>query len=63
MYVSLNNMNWFFLLGVEESGDERGCCHVLLTGFSYLIFILTFPLSIFVCLKVGVLFNEDIYYL
>lgn len=38
---------------INENNDENyGCCAYILVGLSYLIFVLTFPLAIFVCVKV-----------
>lgn len=38
---------------INENNDENyGCCAYILIGLSYLIFVLTFPLAIFVCVKV-----------
>lgn len=35
-----------------ESGSSAGCCDYFLTGLSFVIFICTFPISIFFCLKI-----------
>ena len=46
---SVNNSSFFLL---EDDTPSRGICDYVLTGFSIFIFICTFPLAIFFCLKV-----------
>ncbi|CAH3110042.1 unnamed protein product, partial [Porites lobata] len=41
---------FFFFL--EDDTPSRGICDYILTGFSIFIFICTFPLAIFFCLKI-----------
>lgn len=36
----------------DNVDSSYGCCGVLLIGVSYLIFLLTFPLAVFVCIKI-----------
>lgn len=36
----------------NEVEEGNGCCGTVLIAISYLVFILTFPLAIFVCLKI-----------
>lgn len=36
----------------ENNDEDYGCCAYILIGLSYFVFILTFPLAIFVCVKV-----------
>ncbi|KAK3742899.1 hypothetical protein QZH41_018930 [Actinostola sp. cb2023] len=50
--VTLNDfLSPFFLLDAGKSA-ERGICYFVVTGLSFLLFILTFPLTIFFCLKI-----------
>lgn len=35
-----------------ESSDDAGCCHTVLYGLSMILVIITFPFSLFVCLKI-----------
>ena len=48
----LINSSFFFL---EDDTPSRGICDYVLTGFSIFIFICTFPLAIFFCLKVVII--------
>ena len=37
----------------HDEDEENGCCAALLTIFSYILVFLTFPISIWGCIKVG----------
>lgn len=35
-----------------ENTEDAGCCHVILYGLSMILVVITFPISLFVCLKI-----------
>lgn len=35
-----------------ENTEDAGCCHVILYGLSMVLVVITFPISLFVCLKI-----------
>ncbi|KAK7094939.1 band 7 protein AGAP004871-like isoform X1 [Littorina saxatilis] len=41
-----------FIIGANESEEGSGFCSVVLTGFSYILVVVFFPISLFVCIKV-----------
>ncbi|KAK7094940.1 band 7 protein AGAP004871-like isoform X2 [Littorina saxatilis] len=40
------------MFGANESEEGSGFCSVVLTGFSYILVVVFFPISLFVCIKV-----------
>jgi len=45
-----------------EVAEDRGICHLVLVGFSYLLVIVTFPFSLFVCIKIVVEYERAVIY-